>query len=134
MDVINKYGQSAGKIWDILSNKGSLDEVKLMKVTRLGKDDFYAAIGWLARENKIIKIEDSYELGNTNLTEKIGNDAGKLWRAMETLGEIDVPHLSDFVNMTENDVYCALGWLAREDKIFGIKKKVKGFHAKFHLK
>jgi hypothetical protein len=134
MDINDKYGRSAGKIWDILNNHGSLDEKKLLKTTKLRKDNFFAAIGWLAREDKISKHNNIYELNNTNLNDKIGTNAGKIWNTLKSFGEIDVPQLSDYIKIPENDVYCALGWLAREDKISGIQKKIKGFQTKFQLK
>jgi hypothetical protein len=134
LDIIDKFGRSAGKIWDVLNKYGSLDEKKLLKTTKLKKDNFHAAIGWLAREDKISKHNNIYELNNTNLNDKIGTEAGKIWTAMQSFGEIDVLHLSDYIKIPENDVYCALGWLARENKITGIQKKIKGFQTKFQLK
>jgi len=134
MDVSNKYGDSAGKIWTVLYKKGSTKEENLMKLTKLQKDEFYAAIGWLARENKICKNKNYYELGDTNLIDKIGADAGKVWDALYSFGEIDISHLAQYAKIQETDAISAIGWLAREDKIQGIKKKSKGFQTKFQLK
>ena len=134
MDVIGKYGNGAGKIWAALHKNGSLNEQKLMKMTKLDKDTFYASIGWLAREDKICKNDDFFELGTTNLTYKIGSNAGKLWEALSSSGEIDVTHLVKYIKIPEEDVYCAVGWLARENKIQGKKKRLKGVQPTFTIK
>ena len=52
-DIIDNFGSNAGKIWSALSKYGPLSQHRLMKRTRLRKDDFFAAVGWLAREDKI---------------------------------------------------------------------------------
>ncbi len=51
-------GKNAGIIWNLLSNKEKWDIKKLKKETGLPEKDIYAAIGWLARENKI-EFEES---------------------------------------------------------------------------
>ena len=49
----NKIGDAAGRIWTVLNEKGSLTTTNLKK--ELDLDDFtvFAAIGWLAREDKV---------------------------------------------------------------------------------
>ena len=71
-----------------LDTHGSLTQTNLMKKTKLKDDEFYAAIGWLARENKICKDGTTYKLGETNLTDKIGGDASKIWTVIHTCGDI----------------------------------------------
>lgn len=50
---INKIGNNAGVIWNVLNANGKMTETKLKKETGLGSADFYTALGWLAREGKI---------------------------------------------------------------------------------
>jgi hypothetical protein len=49
-------------------------------------------------------------------TEKIGNNAGLIWAALEG-GELSVKALKKATKLTEKDLNFALGWLAREGKI-----------------
>ena len=51
--MISSIGDMAGKVWSGLNNKGSMSLTKLK--TTLKADAFVldAAIGWLAREDKV---------------------------------------------------------------------------------
>ena len=104
MDIINSFEQSVDKVWKALDSKGPLTENKLIWRTKLENNMFYSAVGWLARENKICKEGDTYKLGETNLTSKIGKDAGKVWRALDTWGKIDVVSISRLARIEEEDV------------------------------
>ena len=75
-----------------------------------------------------------YELGETNLTPKIGKDAGKVWRVLDTWGEVDVSSISRLARLEENDVFSAIGWLAREGKIEGRIINAEENKIKFWLK
>jgi hypothetical protein len=125
MNIVDKYGQNAGKIWGALNKYGALTEKKLMESTKLTGKDFYAAIGWLARENKICKVGASFKLGETNLTSKIGEDAGEIWKTLHALEEVDISSIAKLLRIKEKDVYSALGWLFREGKILAKKIKLK---------
>ena len=46
-------GVNAGIIWNLLSDNEKWDVKKLKKASGLSEKEIYAAIGWLARENKI---------------------------------------------------------------------------------
>lgn len=46
-------GENAGIIWQILYDGTDFPLVKLQKLSGISDRDFYMAIGWLARENKI---------------------------------------------------------------------------------
>ncbi len=116
-NVMEEFGKNAGEIWRTLQTFGPQTETKLKETTRMHDDAFYSAVGWLARENKICKEGPIYRLGDTNLTGKIGVDAGKIWKELETRGTIDVCDVSTLHQMDERDVYAALGWLARENKV-----------------
>ena len=116
-----KFGQNAGKVWVTLNSRGQLNETNLLKNTSLTTNDLYIALGWLARENKIFKNGSFYKLGETNLTNKIGEDAGKVWKTLENQKEVDISSIANITNLKVSDAYSAIGWLAREDKIH-IKK------------
>ena len=116
-DIIVEFGMNAGKVWKALNSWGSLTESQLIENTRLSAKEVHAAIGWLARENKIYKDGKLFKLGETNLTVKLGENAGKIWYVLHTQGEADILHILKLAQMDERDTYSALGWLAREGKI-----------------
>jgi hypothetical protein len=123
-EIIKSFGHSAGRLWDILNNEGPQVQTKLINKTKLREDEFYGAIGWLARENKIYRDKRTYKIGETNLTDKIGSDAGKVWQILSKNNEIDISTISRILKIEKRDSYSALGWLAREGKII-TKIKVK---------
>ncbi len=130
-DINKNFGQNAGKIWNSLSTLGPQNESSLIKNSKLSLRNFYAGVGWLARENKIYKDGEFYKLGDTNLTNTIGENAGKIWRLIESQGKVDVSSIAKVTQTTIQDAYSALGWLAREDKI---KTTGKNKQIKFKLK
>ena len=117
INKIEDFGRNAGKIWQTLDNHGSLSERKLMKKTKLNHDEFYSAIGWLARENKICKEGRYYMLDETNLSDSIGENAGKIWDVLYTCGEIDTKYIQKLANIPKVETFLALGWLAKEGKL-----------------
>ena len=123
LDISSKIGSNAGKIWNSLNQTGPQSQSALVKNTKLSLKDFHTAIGWLAREDKIYRDGIIYKLGMTNLTEKIGQDAGLVWKFIETQGEVDLSAIVKTTQIKIQDAYSALGWLAREDKIIGNKLK-----------
>jgi len=50
------------------------------------------------------------------LSEKIGNNAGLIWSALEE-GELNVKAVKKVTKLAEKDLNLALGWLAREGKV-----------------
>ena len=50
------------------------------------------------------------------LNEKIGNNAGLVWAALEN-GELNVKAVKKATKLTEKDLNLAFGWLACEGKI-----------------
>jgi hypothetical protein len=130
-NIIDEYGRNAGKIWEALNTDGSLTQTKIIRNTKLKNDEFYSAIGWLARENKINRQNmtqgSSYSLGETNLTTKIGGNAGRVWKTLSTWGENDVSAIAKYSRIQQDEVHAALGWLARENKIdvkYGRNQKI----------
>jgi len=118
-EIVSLFGDQAGTIWKILHTRGPLSEPELLTLTHLTEPQLCTAIGWLARENKIRKENNTYMLGETNLGPFIGKDAGKIWRALEIWGEVDVLSLSRLSRIVEHEVFTAVGWLAREGKVDG---------------
>jgi hypothetical protein len=123
--VIDEFGWNAGTVWKILNTQGPLKEDALLRTTRLAQDELWAAIGWLARENKICKENNMYKLGETNLVTKIGADAGKVWNTVAKQGEADITTIAKIAQIPEVDAYCAVGWLARENKVQCKKQRTK---------
>ena len=56
---INNIGNNAGLIWNALNANGKMTEAKLKKETALASADFYAALGWLAREGKLNTVTET---------------------------------------------------------------------------
>ena len=50
---INNIGINAGLVWTALNTNGRMTEAKLKKETGLASAEFFAALGWLAREGKL---------------------------------------------------------------------------------
>lgn len=116
-NLTTKFGENAGRIWHTLYQTGNSEEEQLQEHTKLSKDEFYAGIGWLARENKIKKINDYYKLDSTNLTDQVGTVAGRVWKILDIWDEADIVTLQKLSDCSEEEVFTALGWLAREGKI-----------------
>ena len=54
-----QIGETAGAVWRVLSERGSLTVAKLVKEVDQPRDLVMQALGWLAREDKILIEEDS---------------------------------------------------------------------------
>jgi hypothetical protein len=130
----SSFGDQAGTIWQMLNKNGPLSESDLLSLTHFTEPQLYMAIGWLARENKIRKENNTYTLGETNLIPTIGKDAGKIWRTLEIWGEVDAQSLSRLSRLIDHEVFSAIGWLAREGKIDGIIGNVDEKKILFWLK
>lgn len=118
------FGSNAGKIWSVLDKKGTLEKKKIKKITNLNEIDFNSGIGWLAREDKISRYDDNiYKLENTNLEFEIGKNAGLIWKILDIWDEIDFKGMEKLSNLDKENIYSALGWLAREDKIIKNENK-----------
>ena len=48
---------------------------------------------------------------------KIGFDAGKIWQIIEESKLIKISDLKSITKMDIKDLYLAIGWLARENKV-----------------
>ena len=56
--ITNEIGLNAGKIWNELNELGEQSTKGLIKKLKLSTADFYMAVGWLAREGKIVQFEN----------------------------------------------------------------------------
>ena len=61
-------GKNAGVIWHILDGKKSVELTHLKKESKLSDAEFWAAIGWLSKEDKL-----------TFTTEKVGKKTVKTY-------------------------------------------------------
>ena len=58
-----KAGVLAGEIWRALNETEGLTQKQIKKVTKIKADkDFYLALGWLLREDKVLTSEIEGEL------------------------------------------------------------------------
>ena len=52
-------GEVAGMVWQVLSENEPLTAAKLVKAVGEPRDTVMQAIGWLAREDKLVFVEES---------------------------------------------------------------------------
>jgi hypothetical protein len=123
INTIEQFGRNAGKVWKVLNDNNLLTDFKLMDLTSLREYELYIAIGWLAKENKIRKDGEYFRLDNSNLTNQIGKNAGIIWRFLYKEGDINIHDLLFTLKIDEKEIYSAIGWLAKENKI-KIKKDI----------
>ncbi|MCM1294837.1 MAG: winged helix-turn-helix domain-containing protein [Muribaculaceae bacterium] len=50
---IEAFGNYAGAVWQALNEAEALGIKQIKKITKLKDKEVFAALGWLARENKI---------------------------------------------------------------------------------
>lgn len=48
---------------------------------------------------------------------RIGENAGIIWNLLNDHQKWDIDTLKQASGLPENEIYCAIGWLARENKI-----------------
>jgi hypothetical protein len=53
----------------------------------------------------------------TTVESLFGTKAGIVWRALNQYGPSNITHLVKTASLSREEVFCALGWLGREDKI-----------------
>lgn len=117
-DLTTKFGNNAGKIWSVLNEKGCLKKDEILELTKLDDEGFHFGLGWLARENKISKEnEDCFRLDSTNLEPEIGIHAGRIWKILDIWQDADFTTIKRLSDLQDRQIFSALGWLAREDKI-----------------
>jgi hypothetical protein len=117
INTIEQFGRNAGIVWDLLSEEGPLPIDEIADKTHLRMYETEIAIGWLARENKVSYDNGKYSLAPTNLTTSIGSNAGDLWHLLHQQGKASIHHISKESTLPTQEIYKAVGWLAREEKI-----------------
>ncbi|NIL98347.1 MAG: hypothetical protein GTO62_14760 [Planctomycetales bacterium] len=55
---IEQIGETAGEIWHLLYESGPLPLTKVVKLADAPRDVVMQAVGWLAREGKLLIEED----------------------------------------------------------------------------
>ena len=61
--MIETIGKNAGLVWKALNENSAINVKALKKVTKIRTEkDLYAALGWLAREEKLAFTEKEQEL------------------------------------------------------------------------
>jgi hypothetical protein len=56
------FGMNAGKVWNILKNKGMLTALQISKEAEIKVTDVFGALGWLGREGKIEIINEKKKI------------------------------------------------------------------------
>lgn len=54
---------------------------------------------------------------------KIGENAGIIWQALNAKGKQNISALKKSTSLDDKNLYLALGWLAKENKISFIQKQ-----------
>ena len=60
--MLEKMGIDAGRLWSVLNEEGLKSPKELKKLIKMTDKELYAAIGWLAREGKLVFIEKEDDL------------------------------------------------------------------------
>mgnify|MGYP003565806260 CR=1 FL=1 len=122
-EITTRFGENAGKLWIILNQNGCLTKDNILEVTKLSEKEFFSAIGWLAREDKVSKDKNEcFKLENTNIGNEIGTHAGRIWKILDIWEDVDLDSIKKLADLDDSQVHSALGWLAREDKICADEK------------
>lgn len=64
--------------------------------------------------------------------EKIGENAGKVWHELNKGKELSIPELSRLIDLSHEDTTLAIGWLARENKVYIQLKERSGICKQRH--
>jgi hypothetical protein len=51
------------------------------------------------------------------MKEKIGRDAGYVWKILNEQGIKSIKELRELTKLTEKEIYATVGWLSREEKL-----------------
>ncbi len=61
--MIEFVGNNAGLVWHALNENGRMSVKNLKKATKIkAEKDVYAALGWLAKEGKLVFAEEKGEI------------------------------------------------------------------------
>ncbi len=120
-DFSAQIEKNAGKIYQRLNaedlKQASAQELK--DQTDLTDHELFLSIGWLAKENKINKSKNNglYYLGESSIAADINKHAERVRHTLQNKSKKNVASIARSAELRPMEVYIALGWLAREDKI-----------------
>jgi hypothetical protein len=55
---VKEIGETAGTLWKVLTEHGPMESAKLVKAVGGQRDIIMQAIGWLAREDKLVFVNN----------------------------------------------------------------------------
>ena len=58
MEVNSQIGETAGKVWNLLSENGPLTTTQMRKKLNGSGELLNLALGWLAREDKVVVTQE----------------------------------------------------------------------------
>lgn len=58
---------------------------------------------------------------------EIGENAGKIWHALNEVNEISIEGLAQKLQLNETEIALSIGWLARENKILFFQREGRTF-------
>ncbi len=109
VNIIDQFGQNAGKIWRTLKSNGALTKKEVIKETNISLRDFYAAIGWLARENKIFQNGEFFAIDENDFNKVETNhklniektSSEKIFETIEAVNTIKDQETNDNISSTK---------------------------------
>lgn len=109
-------GTNAGKVWHVLHGKDKATRYQIINETGLEGSDVDAALGWLARENKVCRDGEFFSLGETNMEQTIGLNAEILFNVLRNV-PYSLSVLNEITDLNAIEIHQAIGWLSREGDI-----------------
>jgi hypothetical protein len=70
VDTVHQIGMTAGLIWQALEEHGPVTVTRLLKLVPAPRDLLMQALGWLAREDKVV-FDDSGRTRTISLRETL---------------------------------------------------------------
>jgi len=58
ISIETTFGTNAGKVWQALNKIGTATPLMIRNETKLSPEEVFGALGWLAREGKLIQLKD----------------------------------------------------------------------------
>jgi len=109
-------GTNAGKVWHVLHDNEKTTRYQLMNETGLEGSEVDAALGWLARENKVCRDGEFFSLGETNMEHTIGLNAEILFNVLRTV-PYSLSVLHEVTDLNTIEIHQAIGWLSRDGDV-----------------
>jgi hypothetical protein len=109
-------GTNAGKVWHVLHDKEIATRYQIINETAIEASEVDAALGWLARENKVCRNGEFFLLGDTNMEQTIGLNAEILFNVLKTV-PYSLSALHEITDLNTIEIHQAIGWLSRAGDI-----------------